>query len=262
MSDEIIRTGNSSYSRYEELLIRRDDLKKQAFQYERAYVREFGDLILKVFEMKLECIRKKKTIEYCQMFINRGESVDRNALQAYLQRELKEYEAKLNDMIKDNEVAKDNRPISEADLLKIKRIYHKLVKKIHPDINPAISGNEELMGLWQRLIIAYDCNDLKEMEEVEVLVNALLEKLDLGASDIEIPNIEEKIAEILNEIEKITTTDPYCYKDLLGDAEAVQQKKQELRDELKDYEDYGRQLDDMLDGILGRGGVTLTWLMN
>ena len=84
MGDDIIRVSNSSYAKYEELLIRKDEVKKQAFQYERAYVREFGDLILEVFQLKLESIRKKKTIEYCQVFANRGESVDQNALQAYL----------------------------------------------------------------------------------------------------------------------------------------------------------------------------------
>ncbi len=62
--NDIIRVKNVSYDRYEELLMRRDAIKKEAFQYERAYVREFGDLILEIFQMKLECIRKKKTIEF------------------------------------------------------------------------------------------------------------------------------------------------------------------------------------------------------
>lgn len=262
MGDEIIRVSNSSYAKYEELLTRRDEVRKQAFQHERAYVREFGDLILEVFRMKLECIRKKKTIEYCQTFINRGLSVDQNALQEHLRKELEEYQKQLDEMIKDNEAAKEHERVTEASLLKIKKIYHRLVKKIHPDINPVTSENEELMGLWQRLIIAYNCNDLKEMEETEVLVNALLEKLDLGTMDITIPDIDEKIIAIQEEIERITSTDPYQYKYLLEDADAVEQKKQELRDELKEYEDYGKQLDEILNGMLEKGVITLTWQMN
>lgn len=261
MSHEIIRVSNTSYARYEELLIRKDEVKKQAFQYERAYVREFGDLILEVFQMKLESIRKKKTIEYCQVFANRGESVDQNALQEYLAKELAEYKEKLDGMIKDNEAAKASEKVTEADMLKIKRIYHHLVKKIHPDINPVTEENEELKGLWQRLIVAYNCNDLKEMEETEVLVNSLLEKLNLGTSDITIPDIDEKIIEIEGEIEGITSTDPYQYKYLLEDPDAVSQKKQELRKELKEYKDYGKQLDEILNGLLQKG-VTLTWRMN
>ena len=261
MSETIIRVRNTSYARYEELLTRRDDVRKEAFCFEQAYVREFGDLILQVFQMKLECIRKKKTIEYCQVFANRGESVDQDALREFLEKELADYQAKLEQMIKDNENAKDTGRVTEAELLKIKRIYHRLVKKIHPDINPITEKNEELMGLWQRLLIAYNCNDLKEMEETEILVNALLEKLDLGTMDITIPDIDDKIVEIEAEIERIVSTDPYQYKYLLDDKEAVAQKKQELRKELKEYEDYSKQLDEILNGLLGKG-VTLTWRMN
>jgi hypothetical protein len=261
MGDDIVRVRNSSYAKYEELLMRRDEIKKQAFLYERAYVREFGDLILDVFRMKMEAIRKKKTIGYCQAFANRGEAVDQKALQEYLAKELAEYQEKLDGMIRDHEAAKKNGQISEADLLRIKRIYHRLVKKIHPDIYPLTDENEELSELWQRLIAAYNCNNLREMEETEFLVNALLEKLESGLSAVSIPDIEEKIAELEAEIEKIKSTDPYQYRYLLEDETAVSEKKGELREELKAYEDYCRQLDEVLSGLLQKG-VTLTWRMN
>lgn len=261
MGDEIIRVSNSSYAKYEELLVRKDEVKKQAFLYERAYVREFGDLILEVFQLKIEAIRKKKTIQYCQVFANRGESIDQDAMQVYLAKELAEYNQQLEAMIKDNESAKKSEEITEADLLKIKRIYHRLAKKIHPDINPVTNENEELKGLWQRMIVAYNCNDLKEMEEIEVLVKALLDKLDLGTLDITIPDINEKIAELEAEIDRIKTTDSYRYKHILDDLDMVSQKKEDLRKEIKEYEDYGKQLDEILNGLL-QNGVTLTWRMN
>ena len=261
MSKEIIRVGNTSYAKYEEVLIRKDEMKKKAIQYERAYVKEFGDLILEVFQMKLESIRKKKTIEYCQIFANRGGRVDQKALQAYLARELAAYKAQLESMIKDNEAAKNSTRVTESDMLKIKRIYHHLVKKIHPDINPVTNENEELKGLWQRMVVAYNCNDLKEMTEIEVLVNALLEKMNLGTLDIMIPDIDEKIAEIEAEIKKIVSTDPYQYKYILENEGAIAEKKEDLRRELKEYEDYGRQLDEILNGLL-QNGVKMTWRMN
>ena len=59
MGDAIIKVKNASYARYEELLLRRDAVKKRAFQYGQEYTRTFGELILKVFEKKIECIRKK-----------------------------------------------------------------------------------------------------------------------------------------------------------------------------------------------------------
>ena len=249
MSDDLIRVKNASYARYEELLLQRDAVKKEAFQHEREYVRVFGDLILQIFRMKMDCICKKKAIEYCRVFLNRGEAVDPAALQEYLLKEMEDYQKQLDDMVMDNEAAKKADQISQVDLLKIKRIYHRLVKQIHPDINPLMNTNEELRDLWQRLVTAYNCNDLKEMEETEILIHAVLEKLKLGTMEVEIPDIDEKIEELEKEIKKIRSVDPYQYKYLLMDPDAVKEKKEALRKELQDYEEYSRQLQQMLDEL-------------
>ena len=48
--------------------------------------------------------------------------------------------------------------------------------------------------------MAYNCNNLKEMEETELLVEALLEKIKMGVLDVTIPDIDEKIAGLEAEI--------------------------------------------------------------
>ncbi len=259
--EDIIKVKNSSYGRYEELLIRRDNLKKEAFILQRQYVAEFGDLIIEVFEKKLECIKKKKTIEFCQRKLNYGKSIDQDELQAYLDEEMKEFQIRLNDMIKDTESAKKREKVSEIDLIKIKKIYHKLVKLIHPDINPLTSENEALYDLWQRLQIAYNCNDLKEMEELEVRVTTTLEQLGVGNLEIEIPNIDDKIAELEKEIVTIMETDPYQYKFILEEPKAVEEKKQSLREELQSYIEYSEQLDNILENLMTDGN-SIVWKMS
>ncbi len=241
--------------------MRRDAIKKEAFQYERAYVREFGDLILEIFQMKLECIRKKKTIEFCQAAANHGNTVDQNQLQEYLKQELAVFQEQLNGMVADAEAAKNTSQVTEVELLQIKKIYHKMVKQIHPDINPMVEKSEKLQELWQRIIVAYNCNDLKLMQETEILITKALEQMGNETIDIEIPNIDEKIAELEAEITKIRETDPYQYKFLLEDPEAVQAKKDSLTEEKKSYEEYGNQLEEILKGLV-ENGVSFTWRMN
>ncbi len=255
---DIVRKHNTSYARYEELINRRDDLKKEAFQYHADYVREFGDLILELFRKKIECIRKKKTIEYCQAALNHGNNVDQEKLREYLEKEMADFQAQLKGMVEEHEAVLESTVITEKDLLEIKRIYHRLVKKIHPDINPAVTGSEELMDLWHRVSVSYSCNDLKALQELEVLVMQALESVNID--DIEIPEIEDKIAELEKEIRTIMETDPYQYKFLLADDKAVEAKKEDLKNELKTYEDYSRQLDEVLEEIIG-SGVTITWQM-
>ena len=258
---EIIRVKNISYGRYEELLIRRDALQKEAFQMERAYVREFGELLLEVFRLKVECIRKKKTIEYCQMATNRGKSVDVEKLQEYLRREMEEFQKQLNSMIEDYEEAKMARRITEAERLKIKKIYRRIVKRIHPDINPLVERTEALRELWQRVVIAYNCNDLKGLEETEILIDNVLKQLGDGSEVTEIPDIDKRIEELTKEIETILTTDPYQYKSVLENPEAVRDKKDALEEEKKSYTEYDARLAEILDGLLGNG-VNVTWQMN
>ncbi|WP_026522346.1 hypothetical protein [Butyrivibrio sp. VCB2001] len=256
---DVIKGHNTSYARYEELINRRDELKKEAFQYHAEYVRRFGDLILELFRKKIECIRKKKTIEYCQAALNHGNNVDQAQLQAYLEKEMAEFQARLNDMVKEHEAAFKSTTVTEKDMLEIKRIYHRLVKKIHPDINPAVTGSEELMDLWHRVTVAYSCNSLKDLQELEVLVMRALESVDID--DMDIPDIEEKISDLEKEIMEIMETDPYQYKFLLEDSKAVEAKKEDLNTELKTYDDYSKQLEEVLEELLG-SGVKITWQMN
>lgn len=259
--DEIIRVKNVSYDRYEELLMQRDAIKKEAFRYGRAYTREFGDLILEIFQLKIDCIRKKKTIEFYQAALNRGQTIDTEQLQEYLQKELAAFQAQLEEMIVDTESAQKMETITEYELLQIKKIYHKMVKKIHPDINPMVEKSEELQELWQRILVAYNCNDLKLMQETEVLVTKVLEQMGEDVVDVEIPNIEGKIKELETEIVRIREKDPYQYKYILEDPEAVEEKKRSLREEKKSYEEYGNQLDDILASYM-ENGVSFTWRMN
>lgn len=259
--DDIIKVKNVSYDRYKDLLLKRDELKKQAFIYEREYVRQFGDLIIKVFEKKIECVRKKKTIEFCQRAINQGMTVDQKELQEFVKREMEKLDKQLEDMIDDNKSAKKKDKISEVDLLKIKKIYHKMVKIIHPDINLKVNESEKLQELWNRVVVAYECNNLKDMLELEMLVDIAVKESGIENLEIEIPNIEDKIADVEAEIERIKSTDPYMYKYLLDDNEAIHDKNNELKDEYQEYEDYSNQLEEILVGYM-KNGVTFKWKMN
>jgi len=259
--NNIVTEKKSSYLLYEELINKRDRYKKDAFQYERGYVREFGELILAVFNKKIECIEKKKVIDFCQKAINRDEPIDQDKLNAYIKEEMAEFTEKLHHMEEDYREAKSGGAISEKDYLEVKRIYHRIVKKIHPDINPEVAENEDLMDLWNRVVVAYNCNDLQALQELEFLVAQALRDTDIEVVEVEIPNIEEKIKALEEEIEHIISMVPYIYKFLLEDEDAISDKKLELSYELKEYEKYCEELDKVLEAFV-ISGVTMLWPMN
>lgn len=243
---EMIKAKNTAYSKYEEVLLRRDNLRKEAEHYHMEYIRVFGDLITEAFEKKIDCIRKKKMIAYCQRQVNQGKKVEVGQLTAYISQEMAQYQDDLESMIRDVKAVRESRKVPASDMVKIKKSYHKLVKRIHPDMRPDLAEDETIREYWRRIVTAYTYNQLEELEELEVLVMTYLESAGYGGSDFEISNLDEKIAKIEEEIKSIISTNPYLYKQLLGDTEETLRRKQAYQDEIATYEMYAAKLDEVL----------------
>ena len=246
---DIVRICGGDYTQYEALLLRRDSLKKEAMDYLNDYIRVFGELTMAVYEQQIECIKLKKAIAFCQTAANYGRKPDREQLGAFLQQEMAEYYQKLRQMADNNQAFKDAEAVPEHDVLRIKKIYRDIAKKLHPDISPMTGKYPELLELWYRLVTAYNCNSLQEAEEVQMLINSFLERSGEDHFEITIPNINRKIAALEAEIKQIITTTPYTYKELLNDLSAVETKKETLREELETYRDYAAELQEILDQL-------------
>ncbi len=82
---------------YQELLIRRDQLLRDAKAYEDAYIREFGSLIAGNYKIQLECVRIKKAINYCRRRLNRRLTIDSSNMQTEIEQEMKWYYDRYHD---------------------------------------------------------------------------------------------------------------------------------------------------------------------
>ena len=88
----IIESDKKRSEEYEELLLKRDQLYRECGSYMTAYTQEFGDMITANFELKVECIKKKKTISYCRRRMNRGLAIDTTRMQAEIDQEMTLYD--------------------------------------------------------------------------------------------------------------------------------------------------------------------------
>ena len=87
---------------------------------------------------------------------------------------------------------------------------------------------------------------------------------DLGKEEIkiDIPDISERIDALKKEILDITSTEPYTYRELLENDDAVEKKKTALQEELDTYKKYHEELKEAILQIVSKGGIEIKWRMN
>ncbi len=234
------------YKDYENLLMRRDAIRKEGESLALEYIRVFGQLIADVFRKKIECIEKKKKIAVCQACVNRGKPIIETEADNYIRSTMAEYYDELDSMLNDLSFASDVSPITLSEKKKIKEIYRYLAKLIHPDKRPDLAEDEMIQMLWREIYAAYTYNDLASLEELKFRTENYLDQIDGSRLQTPIPDLENRIAIVCDEIETLINSNPYQYRQILRDHEAVEKKKRELQEELESYISYSAQLEDVL----------------
>ena len=225
---------------YKTLLLKRDALHKEEQIYQFAYFKTFGELLEERYSLQIECIKCKKIIAYCLSKRNRGSCIFSGELNAYIERELTPYyeNLKVLSVIRKAEQEK----IPQLEYLKIKRLYRKLAMMLHPDMHPSLANNLEILELWEKIKHAYRCNDYVALQETEVLAAALIEKYLKTEQSVDVEDLEGKVTLLRTEIDKIVHEEPYIYKYLLDDDEAVEERKIEIGEEIEEYRNYLEEL--------------------
>ena len=247
---ELIKIQDSRYDVYERLLLERDEARSDAGRIWTAYLKRFGKLITDVFKEKIACIERKKTIAYIQKMQNYGLEVDPAALQEYLETEMREYKTELSRLLRDRQSAEKSGCSTSYEAQRAKQLYRRIAKLIHPDINPETDRNDVLIDLWARTERAYGQNSVKELAEIEVLVRKVLKSLGINVVRIDIPDINEKIEALEEEIRQIKSEKPYIYEIFLDNEEEAQKKTDELTRELEEYRQYRAELDAEIEKLL------------
>lgn len=188
--------------------------------------------------------------------------IDTLHMQEEIEAEMKLYYSQLEDMSRELTDAKNAETISEYRLVRAKKIYRRLAKKLHPDINPGTKKDESLRELWQRITEAYRKSDIDELEDLEALTKKTIEDMGSEKFEIKIKDIDKRIERVERQINEILTTEPYIYGELLRDETKVKNMKESLQSEHENYEQYLEILTKDLEEILREGGATLIWTMN
>lgn len=241
-----ITEHESLYDQYKELIMQRDHIRKEGFLYREEYYRLFGDLLSESMNLKIQCIELKKRITFCQKYVNHGKKIMKEELDQYIEILMKDYQKELNQLCQDVKNSKDVSYLSDEEIKKIKRIYRKIAKSIHPDLHPELFEKPEVQDLWDRTMVAYTCNDLEELSHLEVLVGSYAGE---SGSEIQEEDLSQRMKHLKKEIQDLTSCYPYLYQLIIKNEESIKEHKEELLETIENEKVYQNRLQEIYDSF-------------
>lgn len=238
------------------LLLERDELQFVICKnIETEYMLKLGSIEYKAYEAQCAALRLKRKIELIQAKKNRQEKVIISAIEETLDTEFAEYQKQLNEQIdKMNDALKRSKAevLSDEDNKKLKKLYRKIVKALHPDINPDVSQAQ--VQLFDNAVSAYKNGDLNTLRIIGEMVgnNPLSEQHKDAMTQLveERERLQGLLKSIRESIDNIKSEYPYTMKDILEDTEKTEQKKQELENILEQYNElisiYKAKIEEMI----------------
>lgn len=255
---------------YSELITKRDDLLMREWPLlEAVYMETIGQLQYEQLCLQYEIALMKMERDLLQAAINRGEKADKEAVnekvnetaQTFndnIQREeekineSKEYREQHSQEYKEftdqdtGEPDKDR----EAEKIELKKLYKRLVHRLHPDLHPEQSEWER--ELFLKVQEAYREGNLERLRELEAELDAGMPSDSANSGSIEdweerISILKEQIEKIKKEINQIENDFPFTYRDKLNDKEWVSAKQEEIRAAIEQLKAEKQRLEKILD---------------
>jgi len=224
---------------YESLIIEMTSLEKEVENLNMEYTREFGDEIQEVFGLKLEAVKLKKAIAYCNRSLYEGKPINVDDLNDFLSKKMEKYEKDFAKFVLyKNAIEKGGRFISDEEMREIKTIYYKIVKMVHPDLHPELKDDKKIKALWQKAVDAYKRNDKTVLSRTYDSLLIILK----GKDKINIEDLDLKISILRKDIDKLKTAEFLRRKEILDSELNIVEEHSKLKKTIVEYEKYIKEL--------------------
>lgn len=131
----------------------------------------------------------------------------------------------------------------------LKQLYRRIVKKLHPDMNP--DATEEEKRLLDEAMKAYEEGDLERIREIAEMLDdrdygTRFEDTEEGITGLKklLNHLLERKIRLEEMIKNIINCFPYNTKDFLNDEEAVEKKQDELNEKIDGLSAAIKKLED------------------
>ena len=223
---------------------------------EMRYLLAVGGEEYRAYEAYSLFLRLKRKLALIQSRLNRQEKIIADEIEKILDREFAAFQDELNRRIGRMNAAIDlernGRVLNEEETAELKKLYRRIVKALHPDLHPDVSP--EQLSLFYRAVDAYECGDLDTLRAIDTLTGSPIAP-DIRENSIETLLREKKrlsglIEDVRRKTEKVMSEYPYTLKELVLDETALAEKRMELTEITRDYEQAAKLLQERITQIL------------
>lgn len=208
---------------------------------EAEYMMTVGGKEHALFALQAEYQQCRREVALYQAAANRGETVTAQAVAdiiavefAAFQEELRERQSKVAAAAKQFASEKLSPQESQA----VKTLYHALVRKLHPDLNPG--QPPQAAELWHRVLDAYKSSDWQRLILLGDMSDEILAgQRDLPAAPDTLAAVREATAAVQAKVEALEAAlaalqakPPLSWREWLHDPEEVMRRRQSLDQEI------------------------------
>lgn len=164
---------------------------------EALWLRELGSLELELLGLEVEARGARRFLELLRAQASRGDRLDVAAAAAQVEVELSDWHRQVETKAKEVEKAREHlsRLLTPAATVKLRRVFHGIARRLHPDVNPERSPAE--ITLWHRALEAYRAADLEALGVVALILEDLPAKMDEPSA---MDDLERRCAELKQRI--------------------------------------------------------------
>jgi hypothetical protein len=208
---------------------------------------KLGPWELKLLSAQCETARLKRKIALAVASLNRQQAIDWAQIEQTLEREFLTWKARIEEAAAKVKEAEHHLAykLSAADSAEIKKLYHQLVKALHPDIHPRQGAKEK--QLWQQVQDAYHLAHLPTLRALA----ASLESIELlpdtpSAMDElkkQIASLEHHLAGLVQQLDSLKATPPFNMQEQLLSDTWIETRRAEIDTECAALQNLRAQLE-------------------
>ena len=264
---EEVRTGIATQiaearERIEELLLEIDDIVLQVNPcIEAEYATRIGYLENDLLKWQIAARRARRRFALAQARANAGKAVAEDAFEEQLDAELADWEALLatsmQSFLQAAERLAGSKPLSPSEARELKRVHHELIKRLHPDLHPGQTCEEE--RFFKIAQAAYERGDLSMLCSIAVACEGMGgEPDDSGLSEdeavaeLEIVLAHERVIE--QRLSELKQSNPYALKEKLEDGVWVVKRTSELKAQVEQQKSVAHAYDERFRELMERNG--------